>query len=221
MASRSFGGPQAELLIDVVMDVDVGCSDDVVVMVWGYCIVLIISHNFPSSMLSTVDAPEINMPHFWHTATYDLTTKTYFFTLDDQIFEVNVDLLREALQITPKVSDHPFVEPPPENEIISFIKKLGYSGPLTKVSNMAINNLYQPWRTFMTMIDVSLSVDHGFIGYLFDDRVILGFDSIMGGLDSVNHVIRLPLEHEISSVLGKDDYSNPSVGTNHVTAFIT
>ncbi|GJV19092.1 hypothetical protein Tco_1368112 [Tanacetum coccineum] len=30
-----------------------------------------------------------------------------------------------------------------------------------------------------------------------------------GGLDHVNPVIRLPLEHEISRVLGRDDYSNP------------
>ncbi|GKA38377.1 reverse transcriptase domain-containing protein [Tanacetum coccineum] len=43
-----------------------------------------------------------------------------------KIFEVNAYLLREALQITPKESDHLIVAPPPENEIISFINKLGY-----------------------------------------------------------------------------------------------
>ncbi|GJV05362.1 hypothetical protein Tco_1338931 [Tanacetum coccineum] len=64
--------------------------------------------------------------------TYDLTSKTYFFTLDDQIFEVNADLLCDALRITPKVSDRPFTQPPPEEEIISFIIQLGYSDSLTK-----------------------------------------------------------------------------------------
>ncbi|GJR99550.1 hypothetical protein Tco_0316059 [Tanacetum coccineum] len=63
--------------------------------------------------------------------------------------------------------------------------------------------------------------DHGFVGYPFDYRVTLGFGSIAGGLDHVNPVIRLPLKHRISRVLGSDDYSNPSVGTNPVTAFIT
>ncbi|GJS30500.1 hypothetical protein Tco_0491120 [Tanacetum coccineum] len=62
---------------------------------------------------------------------------------------------------------------------------------------------------------------HGFVGYPFDYHVTLGFGSIMGGLDLVNPVIRLPLEHGISRVLGKDDYSNPRVGTNPVTASIT
>ncbi|GJY26573.1 hypothetical protein Tco_0401299 [Tanacetum coccineum] len=55
---------------------------------------------------------------------------------------------------------------------------------------------------------------HGFVGYPFDYHVTLGFGSIAGGLDHVNPVIRLPLEHGISRVLGKVDHSNPSVGTN-------
>ncbi|GKD23296.1 hypothetical protein Tco_1224999, partial [Tanacetum coccineum] len=75
----------------------------------------------------TADALEIYMKQFWHTVTYDLTTKTYFFILDDQIFEVNVELLHEALQITPKDYDHPFVEPPSKKAIHSFINKLAMS----------------------------------------------------------------------------------------------
>ncbi|GJT77113.1 hypothetical protein Tco_1043838 [Tanacetum coccineum] len=55
----------------------------------------------------------------------------------------------------------------------------------------------------------------------FDYRATLGFGSIAGSLDHVNPVIRLPLECRISMVLGKDDHSNPSVGTNPVTASIT
>nr|GEW61132.1 zf-CCHC domain-containing protein/DUF4219 domain-containing protein/UBN2 domain-containing protein [Tanacetum cinerariifolium] len=43
-------------------------------------------------------------------------------------------------------------------------------------------------------------IDHGFDGYPFDYRVTLGFGSIAGGIDHVNLVIRLPLEHGISRV---------------------
>nr|GEW17977.1 hypothetical protein [Tanacetum cinerariifolium] len=49
---------------------------------------------------------------------------------------------------------------------------------------------------------------HGFVGYPFDYRVTLGFGSIAGGLDHVNHVIRLPLERGISLVLGLGDHPN-------------
>ncbi|GJY55198.1 retrovirus-related pol polyprotein from transposon TNT 1-94 [Tanacetum coccineum] len=57
----------------------------------------------------------------------------------------------------------------------------------------------------------SRETDHGFIGYPFDYRITLGFGSIAGGLDHVNPVIRLPLEHEINKVPGKDDLSNPTL----------
>ncbi|GJR01043.1 hypothetical protein Tco_0524027 [Tanacetum coccineum] len=46
------------------------------------------------------------------------------------------------------------------------------------------------------------------------------YETLRRGLDHVNPVIRLPLEHGISRVLMKDDYSNPSIGTNPVTASI-
>ncbi|GJY56813.1 hypothetical protein Tco_0455928 [Tanacetum coccineum] len=48
----------------------------------------------------------------------------------------------------------------------------------------------------------------------FDYRVTVGFSSIAGGLDHVNPVIRLPLEHGISRVLGKDDHSNSMATTS-------
>ncbi|GJZ67466.1 putative reverse transcriptase domain, ribonuclease H-like domain, aspartic peptidase domain protein [Tanacetum coccineum] len=59
------------------------------------------------------------------------------------------------------------------------------------------------------IMDQEVNSNHGFVGYPFDYRVTLGFGSIAGGLDHVNPVIRLLLEHGISRVLGKDDHSNP------------
>ncbi|GJW90399.1 retrovirus-related pol polyprotein from transposon TNT 1-94 [Tanacetum coccineum] len=59
--------------------------------------------------------------------------------------------------ITPKDPDHPFITPPPHDDIVSFIKKLGYPEDLEQVSKMVINNMYQPWRTFMSMINRCLT----------------------------------------------------------------
>nr|GEY91018.1 hypothetical protein [Tanacetum cinerariifolium] len=55
---------------------------------------------------------------FWYTITYDLTAKAFFFTMGDNVFEVNVDLLHDDLSITPKYLDHHFTLPAPEKEII-------------------------------------------------------------------------------------------------------
>ncbi|GJR28878.1 retrovirus-related pol polyprotein from transposon TNT 1-94 [Tanacetum coccineum] len=48
------------------------------------------------------------------------------------------------------------------------------------------------------LIEHHFTKDHGFIRYPFHYRVTMGFGSITGGLDHVNLVIRLPLEHGIS-----------------------
>ncbi|GKB09316.1 hypothetical protein Tco_0837628 [Tanacetum coccineum] len=65
--------------------------------------------------------------------------------LDEElVFEVNADLLYDALQITPKDPDHPFVTPPPHDDILSFIKKLGYPEDpeqVSKMINVVLGNL--------------------------------------------------------------------------------
>ncbi|GKB95791.1 homeodomain-like protein, partial [Tanacetum coccineum] len=78
------------------------------------------------------------------------------------------------------------------------------------------------------IVDFRTWLDHGFVGYPFDYRVTLGFGSIAGGIDHVNPVIRLPLEHGISRELfqrgliicigiighAKDIYSGTMVGVD-------
>ncbi|GKC15258.1 hypothetical protein Tco_1012040 [Tanacetum coccineum] len=64
------------------------------------------------------------------------------------------------------------------------------------------------WKVHISSLRRKPLKDHGFVGYPIDYRVALGFGSISGGLDHVYLVIRLPLEHGISRVLGKDEHSN-------------
>ncbi|GJR20495.1 retrovirus-related pol polyprotein from transposon TNT 1-94 [Tanacetum coccineum] len=49
---------------------------------------------------------------FWNTLAKDTKTGVYSFQLDELWFNLNADLLRNALGITPKYSAHPFVPPP-------------------------------------------------------------------------------------------------------------
>ncbi|GJV98285.1 reverse transcriptase domain-containing protein [Tanacetum coccineum] len=67
------------------------------------------------------------------------------------------------------------------------------------------------WKVHVSSLRRKPLKDHGLVGYLFDYLVPLGFGSIAGGLDHVNPVIRLPLEHGISRVIWKDDHSNPEL----------
>ncbi|GJR71419.1 hypothetical protein Tco_0083784 [Tanacetum coccineum] len=79
------------------------------------------------------------------------------FQLDELWFNLNVDLIINALGITPKYSAHPFVPPPAGDLVIDFVNNLGYPEELQFVSKMHVNNLYHPWRTILSMINQCLS----------------------------------------------------------------
>ncbi|GKE20907.1 hypothetical protein Tco_1432419 [Tanacetum coccineum] len=59
-------------------------------------------------------ALEKPQPNFWYSVTYDLTAKEYLFKIDDQVFKVDANLIRNTLWITPKDLDHPFTPAAPE-----------------------------------------------------------------------------------------------------------
>ncbi|GJV89448.1 hypothetical protein Tco_1533386 [Tanacetum coccineum] len=51
----------------------------------------------------------------------------------------------------PKCSFQKFVDPPFEEEILAFIRKLGYSGDIKSLSDVKVDTLHQPWITFGTI----------------------------------------------------------------------
>ncbi|GKF32453.1 hypothetical protein Tco_0102251 [Tanacetum coccineum] len=61
------------------------------------------------------------------------------------------------LQICPNLPGQKFVDPPFEEEILAFIRELGYPGDIKSLSDVKVDTLYQPWRTFRTIINKCLS----------------------------------------------------------------
>ncbi|GJY44783.1 hypothetical protein Tco_0432996 [Tanacetum coccineum] len=93
-------------------------------VIYKVCLEILKQYSFYNVVIATTDAPEIYMQQFGYTITYDLTAQAYFFTMGDQEFKVNVDVLRNALSTTLKVLDHSFTLLAPEKEIIKFINEL-------------------------------------------------------------------------------------------------
>nr|GEU71172.1 retrovirus-related Pol polyprotein from transposon TNT 1-94 [Tanacetum cinerariifolium] len=62
-------------------------------------------------------------------------------------------LFREILCITLRVPNKEFVAPHPHDALVTFLKQLGYKGSLDLMSNMYVDHMYQPWRTFTTIIN--------------------------------------------------------------------
>nr|GEU97596.1 integrase, catalytic region, zinc finger, CCHC-type, peptidase aspartic, catalytic [Tanacetum cinerariifolium] len=65
----------------------------------------------------------------------------------------NANLLRDALEITPIDQAYQFVSPLSGDAIIDFVNKLEYKEVIHFVSRMAVNNMYQPWRAILSMIN--------------------------------------------------------------------
>ncbi|GKB57260.1 hypothetical protein Tco_0913446 [Tanacetum coccineum] len=77
------------------------------------------------------------------------------FQLDEHRFTLDANILREALEITPIDQAHQFVSPLSGDAILDFVNEMGYTKEIHFVSKMVVNNLYQPWRAILSMINQS------------------------------------------------------------------
>nr|GEV72533.1 hypothetical protein [Tanacetum cinerariifolium] len=70
---------------------------------------------------------------------------------------VNLEYFREMLQICPRIPNQPFDELPFEEEILAFLKELGHNEEIKMITDVNINKLHQPWRSFVVVINKCLS----------------------------------------------------------------
>ncbi|GJY82328.1 retrovirus-related pol polyprotein from transposon TNT 1-94 [Tanacetum coccineum] len=56
-----------------------------------------------------------------------------------------------------RLPDQEFDEPPSEEDILFFIKELGHTRNIKNITNMVVDHMHQPWRTFAAIINKCLS----------------------------------------------------------------
>ncbi|GKA73487.1 hypothetical protein Tco_0779789 [Tanacetum coccineum] len=76
--------------------------------------------------------------------------------------EPTLQVALDALKLTPfynafEISADIFEEPPLEEEILSFIRDLGHTGEIKFLSDVNVNHMHQPWRSFAAIINKCLS----------------------------------------------------------------
>nr|GEW74305.1 hypothetical protein [Tanacetum cinerariifolium] len=91
------------------------------------------------------------MHHFW--STINKHNASYLFKINNKRFFVNVEVFREIINICPKILGQKFDEPPSEEETLSFIRKLGHSREIKYITNVIVDHLHQPCRTFVLIIN--------------------------------------------------------------------
>nr|GEY66989.1 copia protein [Tanacetum cinerariifolium] len=91
---------------------------------------------------------------------YDVLRLTPFFKaflMDNKKHIVNLESFKEMLHNSPRLPGQTFDEPPFEEEIMAFLRSLGHSKEIRRLTDVNINKLHQPWRSFAAVINKCLS----------------------------------------------------------------
>ncbi|GJS19880.1 hypothetical protein Tco_0448512 [Tanacetum coccineum] len=91
------------------------------------------------------------------------------FSPREPIFQVVLDALEltpcylaflitaDVPEICPRVQGRDFDPLPSEEDIVSFLRDLGHIGLINSLNDVIVDQMHQPWRTFATLINRSLS----------------------------------------------------------------
>ncbi|GJW56300.1 hypothetical protein Tco_0103031 [Tanacetum coccineum] len=110
---------------------------------------------FYLAFLITASVPAVYMHEFWATASYH--KHSIKFKMNTRSYSFDLDTFRNMLQMCQKLPGQKFEDPPFEYEILTFMRELGYSGNIKLLSDVKVEILPQPWRTFETIINKCLS----------------------------------------------------------------
>ncbi|GJU84845.1 hypothetical protein Tco_1292391 [Tanacetum coccineum] len=127
--------------------------------------VLALTTCYPAFLI-TAEVLVIYMHQFWATVTKHKAS--YRFKIDNKRFFMNVEVFREILNICPKVPGKEFNEPPTDEEALSFIRELGHSREIRYITDVVVDHLHQPRRTFASIINKYLCGKEG-LAYQIDN----------------------------------------------------
>nr|GEZ92862.1 hypothetical protein [Tanacetum cinerariifolium] len=114
---------------------------------------------FFKAFLVMANVPEIYMQEFWATAY--VHQHSIRFKMDTRKNIVDLESFREMLHISLRVLGQSFTELPFEEEILEFLRFLGHSAQIKTLTDVNVNKLYQPWRSFAAVINKH--VDYAFL----------------------------------------------------------
>ncbi|GJW78394.1 hypothetical protein Tco_0140076, partial [Tanacetum coccineum] len=110
---------------------------------------------FYKAFQASADVPDIYMQEFWAIAS--VYNRSIQFKMNKKKHIVNLEYFREMLQICLKICNQKFDEPPFEQEILTFLVSLGHSGEIRKITDVNVNKLHQPCRSFAAVSNKCLS----------------------------------------------------------------
>nr|GFA27210.1 hypothetical protein [Tanacetum cinerariifolium] len=99
------------------------------------------------------------------------------FKMDTKKSVLDLEAFREMLHISPRIPSQSFAELPSKEEILDFLRFLGHSHEIRYLTDVNVNKLYQPWRSFASVINKFLTGKSSGIDSfrLFQAQILWGF----------------------------------------------
>nr|GEU35548.1 hypothetical protein [Tanacetum cinerariifolium] len=107
------------------------------------------------AFLIMAEVPVIYMHQFWHT--FSKHGSSYRFKIDNKKFIMIMEEFGDILNMCPRIEGQEFFDPSYEEEALSFIRHLCYTGEIKYLTDVTVDHLHQPWRTFSSIINKYLS----------------------------------------------------------------
>nr|GEW02297.1 hypothetical protein [Tanacetum cinerariifolium] len=92
------------------------------------------------------------MQQFWFIIEKVKRTSYYKFEIDHKTCQIDVDTFKKILNLTLNVEKQDFIQPPSSDDLKEFLLNLGYTGKLPSISEIHVDHMHQPWRTFRAII---------------------------------------------------------------------
>nr|GEZ20572.1 retrovirus-related Pol polyprotein from transposon TNT 1-94 [Tanacetum cinerariifolium] len=115
---------------------------------------------FFKAFLVTADVSKIYMQEFW--ATPYVHQHSIRFKMNNKKHIVNLESFRDMLHICHGIPSQSFDELPFEEEILDFIRCLEHRAIIRTLTDVNINKLYQPWRSFAGLYH-KRNIDYAFL----------------------------------------------------------
>ncbi|GJZ78760.1 hypothetical protein Tco_0643597 [Tanacetum coccineum] len=109
-----------------------------------------------SAFLISADVPEVYMHQFWDSV-YKHNTFYKFKIEKRKRFKLNLKVFRYIFKICPRVLGQDLDTLPTDEEIVSFLRDLGHTREIHLLNDVVVDQLHQPWRTFVALVNKSLS----------------------------------------------------------------
>nr|GEZ91516.1 hypothetical protein [Tanacetum cinerariifolium] len=98
---------------------------------------------------------QVTADEFWATA--KLHHNSIRFKMDTKKSVLDLEAFREMQHINPRIPSQSFAELPFEEEILDLLRFLGHSDEIRHLTDVNVNKLYQPWRSFASVINKCLT----------------------------------------------------------------